>query len=93
MSAKPELLIEIYTDPGCPWCWIGHARLEETLQSQVFKEQIGKKMQPVVKLRPYILDTRLPGTDFDPPSDKYDVASSPFEQRHPPTKREYYSKK
>lgn len=93
MSTKPELLIEVYTDPMCPWCWIGNARLQETLQSNEFNEQIATKMQPVVRLKPYLLDTRLPGTDYDPPSDKYDAAASPYSQRQPPTKREYYSKK
>lgn len=94
MSPKPELLIEVYTDPMCPWCWVGHARLEETLNSNEFAEKIGTKLKPIVKLRPYILDSRLPGTDFDPPEDKYDAPSAtPYQPRQPPTKREYYGKK
>lgn len=92
-TMKPELLIEVYTDPMCPWCWIGNARLQETLKSKDFNEQIATKMQPVVRLKPYLLDTRLPGTDYDPPSEKYDSAASPYSQRQPPTKREYFSKK
>jgi predicted DsbA family dithiol-disulfide isomerase len=93
-TTKPELLIEVYTDPMCPWCWIGHARLEQTLQSKDFQDEIGKVMKPVVKLRPYILDTRLPATNFDPPDTVYDpIEATNWTKGSPPTKRQYYSKK
>lgn len=91
---KPELLIEVYTDPMCPWCWCGEAQLQKTLSSGDFEEKIGKYMRPVVKLRPYVLDSRLPATSFDPPSDKYDpIESTEYTKGSPPTKKDYYSKK
>ncbi|UZJ54051.1 hypothetical protein CBS101457_003371 [Exobasidium rhododendri] len=93
-TTRQELLIEVYTDPMCPWCWIGHARLEQTLQSNEFKEEIGTSMKPVVKLRPYILDNRLPATSFTPPSEKYvSIEATNWQVGAPPTKKEYYSKK
>lgn len=91
---KPELLIEVYTDPMCPWCWCGEARLEKTLASSDFAERIAPYMTPVVKLRPYILDPRLPATSFTPPRERYDaIETTEFKVGQPPTKREYYSKK
>lgn len=89
-----ELLIEVYTDPMCPWCWCGAAQLEKTLKSQDFKEKIAPYMRPEVKLRPYLLDPRLPATSFEPPTDRYDrIESTDYEKGKPPTKRAYYSKK
>lgn len=92
--SKPELLIEVYTDVMCPWCWCGEAQLQKTLQSQDFQKEVGTYMKPVVQLKPFILDTRLPATSFEPPSEQYDsIESTEYTKGKPPTKREYYSKK
>ncbi|PWN50345.1 hypothetical protein IE53DRAFT_387349 [Violaceomyces palustris] len=90
----PELLIEVYSDPICPWCWVGHARLEGFLRSDEFQSQIAPHVRTAVKFRPYLLDTRLPATSFPTPERFYEKASrTEFEEFKPPTKREYYSKK
>ncbi|PWN93378.1 hypothetical protein FA10DRAFT_264036 [Acaromyces ingoldii] len=92
--SKPELLIELYTDPMCPWCLIHDARLEQTLNSSDFVEQIYPYLRPVVKFRPYILDPRLPATSTERPADRYDdLGSTEYTAHQPPTKRQYYSQK
>jgi predicted DsbA family dithiol-disulfide isomerase len=92
--SKAELLIEVYTDVMCPWCWCGETQLQKTLQSQEFEKEIAPFMNPVVQLKPFILDTRLPATSFEPPLKEYDpIESTDYTKGKPPTKREYYSKK
>ncbi|CAO1622543.1 unnamed protein product [Parajaminaea phylloscopi] len=94
-KSKPELLIQVTTSPHCPWCLIGHARLHEVLESQEFKDEVGKYVEPRIQIMPYILDPRLPATSFTPPTDIYtEPRNSPFDfAKGPPSKDEYYSKK
>lgn len=94
MTAKPELLIEVYTDPACPWCVVGHARLRSVLRSSEFESKVGAYMSPRLVIRPYILDPRLPASSFVPPSSHYDdIASTNWTAGKPPSKREYFEKK
>lgn len=94
VQPKPELLIEVYTDVMCPWCWCGDAQLQKTLASDEFRHKVGPTMRPVVKLRPFLLDPRLPATSFEPPSERYDALElTDYQRGKPPTKKEYYSKK
>jgi predicted DsbA family dithiol-disulfide isomerase len=77
-----------------PWCQIGHKALEDFLQSSEFQTQIGHKVTPKLKLQPYILDSRLPATDYDVPEGIYDRRdTTPYKEHEPPTKKSYYSGK
>lgn len=93
-DSKPELLIELYTDPMCPWCLIHDARLLQTLNSSDFRTQIYPYLRPVVKFRPYVLDNRLPATSTQRPQDRYEeLRTTDYKPNEPPTKRTYYSQK
>ncbi len=93
--SKPILQIDIYTDPHCPWCEIGHHVLHSVLQSADFRAQVGAHMTPRVRINPYLLDSRLPSSDRDAlPTPPYDpVSATPYEARQPPSKKAYYSGK
>ncbi|CAO1639139.1 unnamed protein product [Sympodiomycopsis kandeliae] len=95
MTDKPELLIQVYTDSICPWCYVGSARLEQVLESDEFKKQVGQYMQPRIEILPYILDPRLTSTSREPPSDLYttDEKNMIFTKGSPPSKDLYYGKK
>lgn len=78
----------------CPWCYVGHARLERFLSSPAFGEKIAPYMRPTVRLLPFILDPRLPASTYTPPVDHYDkIESTPYEAGNPPSKKEYYGVK
>lgn len=77
-----------------PWCQIGHKALEDFLQSDDFKSDLGAKIYPKLRLLPYILDTRLPASDYQVPEGIYDKRqNTPYEENQPPTKKLYYTSK
>ncbi|SNX82847.1 uncharacterized protein MEPE_01553 [Melanopsichium pennsylvanicum] len=92
--SKPELLVQVVTDVICPWCFIGSRRLKAFLDSEDYKTQIAPYVSTILKIEPYILDPRLPGTDFDTPEKYYDaVDTTPYKKNVPPTKKFYYGSK
>jgi len=57
-NGEPPLTIEVFVDVVCPWCLLGHARLERVLATLD---------RPVaVRYRPFLLDPETPpeGTDI-----------------------------
>jgi predicted DsbA family dithiol-disulfide isomerase len=58
MSAgRSPVQLEVFLDVVCPWCWIGHARLERALGAM----GDGERVQ--VHLRPFRLDPQAPARD------------------------------
>lgn len=94
MSSKPELLVQIVTDVICPWCFVGSRRFKAFVQSEDYKTQIAPYVRLVLQIDPYILDPRLPASDFDTPEKYYDpLEMTPYKAHEPPTKKFYYGSK
>ncbi|PWY98559.1 hypothetical protein BCV70DRAFT_212899 [Testicularia cyperi] len=92
--SKPELLVQIVTDVICPWCFVGSRRLKKFMESEDYRKQIAPYVRMNLKIEPYILDPRLPATDFETPSKFYDdLHTTPYEKNKPPTKSFYYGSK
>lgn len=92
--SKPELLLQVVTDPICPWCFVGSRRLKAFLASSDYLSQIHPYITLVLRIEPYILDPRLPATSYDTPEKHYDaIERTAYTENEPPTKRFYYGSK
>lgn len=56
LSPPQTVTIDVYSDIVCPWCYIGHRRLETALAA------LPDDLQAVVTFRPYQLDPGSPDT-------------------------------
>ncbi|EPQ27562.1 uncharacterized protein PFL1_04700 [Pseudozyma flocculosa PF-1] len=93
-SSKPEMLLQMYTDVQCPWCWIGSQRFKQFLASPAYRDEVAPHVRTVVRIEPYLLDSRLPATSYDTPDGVYDALSTtPYDKNKPPSKKEYYGTK
>lgn len=52
------LVIDVFADPVCPWCWIGKRRLEAALAAR-------PDVAAVIRWRPYQLDPSIPPEGLD----------------------------
>jgi predicted DsbA family dithiol-disulfide isomerase len=69
MESAPPLQIDVFADVVCPWCFLGHHRLERVLES------LGRPAR--VTHRPFMLDPNTPPDGDDIPARlrrKYGVA-------------------
>jgi predicted DsbA family dithiol-disulfide isomerase len=60
MPSTPPLQIDLFADVVCPWCFLGHQRLERVLES------FGQQAR--VKHRPFMLDPNTPPEGDDIPA-------------------------
>jgi predicted DsbA family dithiol-disulfide isomerase len=72
--------IEVWSDVVCPWCWLGHARLEKALAA------FGGKDEVEVVARSFELDPTVP-SDLDLPTDtvlakKFGVSAAQIDAMH-----------
>jgi len=52
-DAHPPLIIDVHADIACPWCYIGHQRLEQALEQR-------PELDVVLRWRPFQLQPGLP---------------------------------
>ena len=59
MTSSPRLIIDLVSDPVCPWCYVG---LQSYFQA---KQTLNQEFELITRLRPYQLnpDTPLEGAD------------------------------
>lgn len=61
MSRNEPLLIDVVSDPICPWCYVGHGALGFALMALSFEGEVALRYRPY-RLRP---DTPKAGLDRD----------------------------
>ncbi|PEN11487.1 disulfide bond formation protein DsbA [Longibacter salinarum] len=52
-DATPPLIIDVHADIACPWCYIGHQRLEQALEKR-------PELDVVLRWRPFQLQPGMP---------------------------------
>ncbi|GLK75763.1 DSBA oxidoreductase [Methylopila jiangsuensis] len=55
--AQP-LVIDLYADPVCPWCWLGKRRLEAALAAR-------PDVEATLRVQPFLLDPSTPPEGFE----------------------------
>ena len=56
---KPHLIIDMVSDPVCPWCYVGKRALDRAIMALSFSHQV------VVRYRPYQLAPDMPMAGVD----------------------------